>query len=68
MPKTFFTKMNKLESPEVTLYKLRLLSKGDESLIVSRQDEKEHFYNVSLDNVGDYCSLEEAEEALKTYQ
>ena len=68
MPKTFFTKMNKLEYPEVTLYKLRLLSKGDESLIVSRQDEKEHFYNVSLDNVGDYCSLEEAEEALKTYQ
>ena len=60
--------MNKLEYPEVSLYKLRLLSKGEESLIATRQDEKEHFYNVSLDRIGNYCSLEEAEEALKAHK
>lgn len=58
--------MNKLEYPEVSLYKLRLLSKGEESLIVTRRDEKRHFYNVSLDTIGKYYSLEEAEAALKT--
>lgn len=58
--------MNKLEYPEVSLYKLRLLSKGEESLIVTRRDEKQHFYNVSLDTIGKYYSLEEAEAALKT--
>ena len=57
-----------MEYPEVSLYKLRLLSKGEESLIATRRDEKEHFYNVSLDKVGSYYSLEEAEEALKTHQ
>ena len=57
--------MNKLKYPEVSLYKLRLLSKGAESLITTRQDEKGNFYNVSLDKVGNYYSLEEAEEALK---
>ena len=60
--------MNKMEYPEVSLYKLRLLSKGAESLIATRRDEKEYFYNVSLDKVGNYYSLEEAEEALKTHQ
>ncbi|MDE6247575.1 MAG: hypothetical protein K2M41_07020 [Muribaculaceae bacterium] len=54
--------------PEVSLYKLRLISKGDESLIATRQDETEHFYNVSLDIIGNYYSLEEAEEALKIHQ
>ncbi len=49
--------MNKLEYPEVSLYKLRLLSKGEESLIVTRRDEKQHFYNVSLDTIGKYYSL-----------
>ena len=58
--------MNKLEYPEVSLYKLRLLSKGEESLITTRQDKTEHFYNVSLVKVGNYYSLEEAEEALKS--
>ena len=60
--------MNKMEYPEVSLYKLRLLSKGAESLIATRQDEKGHFYNVSLDKVGNYYSLEEAEEALKAHK
>ena len=60
--------MNKLEYPEVSLYKLRLLSKGAESLIATRQDEKGHYYNVSLDKVGNYYSLEEAEEALKAHK
>ena len=60
--------MNKLEYPEVGLYKLRLLSKGEESLIVTRRDEKQHFYNVSLDTIGKYYSLEEAEAALKTHK
>lgn len=60
--------MNKLEYPEVSLYKLRLLSKGEESLIVTRRDEKQHFYNVSLDTIGKYYSLEEAEAALKTHK
>lgn len=60
--------MNKLEYPEVSLYKLRLLSKGEESLIVTRRDEKRHFYNVSLDTIGKYYSLEEAEAALKTHK
>ena len=60
--------MNKLEYPEVSLYKLRLLSKGAESLIATRQDEKGHFYNVSLDKVGNYYSLEEAEKALKIHK
>ena len=32
-------KMNKLEYSEVSLYKLRLLSKGEESLIAARRDE-----------------------------
>lgn len=49
--------MNKLEYPEVSLYKLRLLSKGEESLIATRRDEKQHFYNVSLDTIGNYYSL-----------
>ena len=60
--------MNKLEYPEVSLYKLRLLSKGEESLIATRRDEKQHFYNVSLDTIGNYYSLEEAEAALKTHK
>lgn len=60
--------MNKLEYSEVSLYKLRLLSKGEESLIVTRRDEKQHFYNVSLDTIGKYYSLEEAEAALKTHK
>lgn len=60
--------MNKLEYPEVSLYKLRLLSKGEESLIVTRRDEKQHLYNVSLDTIGKYYSLEEAEAALKTHK
>lgn len=60
--------MNKLEYPEVSLYKLRLLSKGEESLIVTRRDEKQHFYNVSLDTIGKYYSLEEAEATLKTHK
>ena len=60
--------MNKLEYPEVSLYKLRLLSKGAESLIATRQDEKGHFYNVSLDKVGNYYSLEEAEKVLKIHK
>lgn len=60
--------MNKLEYPEVSLYKLRLLSKGEESLIATRRDEKQHFYNVSLDRIGNYYSLEEAEVALKTHK
>ena len=60
--------MNRLEYPEVSLYKLRLLSKGDESLIATRRDEKEHFYNVSLDAIGNCYSLEEAEDALKTHK
>ena len=60
--------MNKLKYPEVSLYKLRLLSKGAESLIATRQDEKSHFYNVSLDKVGNYYSLEEVEEALKEHK
>ena len=60
--------MHKMNYPEVSLYKLRLISKGDESLIATRQDETEHFYNVSLDIIGNYYSLEEAEEALKIHQ
>lgn len=60
--------MNKLEYPEVCLYKLRLLSKGDESLIVTRQNDNERFYNVYLDKIGSYYSLEEAEDALKTHK
>ena len=60
--------MNRLEYPEVSLYKLRLLSKGEESLIATRRDEKQHFYNVSLDTIGNYYSLEEAEAALKTHK
>ena len=60
--------MNKLEYPEVSLYKLRLLSKGEESLIATRRDEKQHFYNVSLVTIGNYYSLEEAEAALKTHK
>lgn len=60
--------MNKLEYPEVSLYKFRLLSKGDEALIVTRQDENEPFYNVSLNKMGNYYSLEEAEDALKTHK
>jgi len=60
--------MNKLEYPEVSLYKLRLLSKGEESLIATRRDEKQHFYNVSLDTIGNYYSLEAAEAALKTHK
>lgn len=66
--KIFPQKMNKLEYPEVNLYKLRLLSKGDDSLIVTRQDDEKHFYNVSLDMIGRYYSLEEAEEALKGHE
>ena len=45
-----------------------MLSKGEESLIATRIDEKEHFYNVSLDTIGNYFSLEEAEEALKSHK
>lgn len=60
--------MTKLKYPEVSLYKLRLLSKGAESLITTRQDEKGNFYNVSLDKVGNYYSLEEAEEALNEHK
>ena len=59
--------MQKMKYPEVSLYKLRLISKGDESLIATRQDETENYYNVSLDIIGNYSSLEEAEEALKIY-
>lgn len=66
--RTISQKMKKLEYPEVSLYKLRLLSKGEKSLIVSRRDEKQHFYNVSLDTIGNYYSLEEAEAALKTHK
>ena len=57
--------MNKLEYPEVSLYKLILLSKGEESLIATHRDAKQHFYNVSLDAIGNYYSFEEAEAALK---
>lgn len=60
--------MNKLKYPEVSLYKLRLLSKGDESQIVSSRNGEEYFYNISLDKIGNYYSFEEAEEALKTHQ
>lgn len=60
--------MKKTKYPEVRLYKLRLLSKGDESLIATRQDKTGHFHNVSLDWVGNYYSLEEAEAALNTHK
>ena len=35
--------MNKLKYCDVRLYKLRLLSKGEESLIATLSDEKQHF-------------------------
>ena len=35
---------------------------------MTRRDEKQHFYNVSLDTIGNYYSLEEAEAALKTHK
>ena len=60
--------MNILDYPEVRLYKLRLLSRGDESLIATRRDDKQHFYIVSIDTIGNYYSLEEAEAALKTHK